>query len=91
VVDEVALGRIFLRVLQFYPANIIPPLLHIYKCIILSVDNVSCWRLTQTQPHAVATKDNPSPQPVLTSTLVQHSLFSLWGCYCRGYNSLGSF
>jgi hypothetical protein len=29
VVDKVALGQIFLRVLRFSPANIIPPLLHI--------------------------------------------------------------
>jgi branched-subunit amino acid transport protein len=30
VVDRVALGQVFLRVLQFSPANIIPPLLHIH-------------------------------------------------------------
>jgi hypothetical protein len=30
VVDKVALGHAFLRVLRFYPANIIPPLLHIH-------------------------------------------------------------
>jgi hypothetical protein len=30
VVDKVALGQVFLRVLQFSPANIIPPLLHIH-------------------------------------------------------------
>jgi hypothetical protein len=29
VVDKVALGQVFLRVLRFSPANIIPPLLHI--------------------------------------------------------------
>jgi hypothetical protein len=29
-VDKVALGQVFLRVLQFSPANIIPPLLHIH-------------------------------------------------------------
>jgi hypothetical protein len=29
VVDKVALGQVFLRVLQFYPVSIIPPLLHI--------------------------------------------------------------
>jgi hypothetical protein len=28
VVHKVALGQVFLRVLRFYPANIIPPLLH---------------------------------------------------------------
>jgi hypothetical protein len=30
VVYKVALGQIFLRVFQFSPANIIPPLLHIH-------------------------------------------------------------
>jgi hypothetical protein len=30
VVDKVALGQLFLRVLRFSPANIIPPLLHIH-------------------------------------------------------------
>jgi branched-subunit amino acid transport protein len=30
VVDKVALGQVFLRVLQFSPASIIPPLLHIH-------------------------------------------------------------
>jgi branched-subunit amino acid transport protein len=30
VVDKVALGQVFLRVLRFSPANIIPPLLHIH-------------------------------------------------------------
>jgi hypothetical protein len=30
VVDEVALGQVFLTVLRFSPANIIPPLFHIY-------------------------------------------------------------
>jgi hypothetical protein len=30
MVDKVALGQVFLRVLRFYPANIIPPLLHIH-------------------------------------------------------------
>jgi hypothetical protein len=30
VVDKVVLGQVFLRVLRFYPANIIPPLLHIH-------------------------------------------------------------
>jgi hypothetical protein len=30
VVDKVALGQVYLRVLRFYPANIIPPLLHIH-------------------------------------------------------------
>jgi hypothetical protein len=30
VVDKVALGQVFLRVLRFSPVNIIPPLLHIY-------------------------------------------------------------
>jgi hypothetical protein len=30
VVDKVAPGQVFLRVLQFSPANIIPPLLHIH-------------------------------------------------------------
>jgi hypothetical protein len=28
--DKVALGQVFLRVIQFYPASIIPPLLHIH-------------------------------------------------------------
>jgi hypothetical protein len=30
VVDKVALGQVYLRVLRFSPANIIPPLLHIH-------------------------------------------------------------
>jgi hypothetical protein len=30
VVDKVALGQVFLRVLQFSPVSIIPPLLHIH-------------------------------------------------------------
>jgi hypothetical protein len=30
VVDKVALGQVFVRVLRFFPANIIPPLLHIH-------------------------------------------------------------
>jgi hypothetical protein len=30
VVDKVALGQVFLQVLRFSPANIIPPLLHIH-------------------------------------------------------------
>jgi hypothetical protein len=30
VVDKVALGQVFLPVLRFSPANIIPPLLHIH-------------------------------------------------------------
>jgi hypothetical protein len=30
VVDKVALGQVFLRVLWFSPASIIPPLLHIH-------------------------------------------------------------
>jgi hypothetical protein len=30
VVDKVVLGQVFLRVLRFSPANIIPPLLHIH-------------------------------------------------------------
>jgi hypothetical protein len=30
VVDKLALGQVFLRVLQFSPANIIPPLIHIH-------------------------------------------------------------
>jgi hypothetical protein len=31
VVDKLALGQVFLQVLQFSPANIIPPLLHIHR------------------------------------------------------------
>jgi hypothetical protein len=30
VVDKVALGQVFLRILRFSPSNIIPPLLHIH-------------------------------------------------------------
>jgi branched-subunit amino acid transport protein len=30
VVDKVALGQVFLQVLRFAPASIIPPLLHIH-------------------------------------------------------------
>jgi hypothetical protein len=30
VVDKMALGLVFLRVLRFSPANIIPPLFHIH-------------------------------------------------------------
>jgi hypothetical protein len=34
VVDKVALGQVFLRVLRFSPVNTIQPLLHIHSCII---------------------------------------------------------
>jgi hypothetical protein len=34
VVDNVALGQAFLRVLWFSPVNIIPQLLHIHTCVI---------------------------------------------------------
>jgi hypothetical protein len=37
-VDKVALGQVFLRVLRFSPASIIPPLLHIH----LSLPHVVC-------------------------------------------------
>jgi hypothetical protein len=30
IVDKVALGQVFLRVLPFYPVSIIPPMLHIH-------------------------------------------------------------
>jgi hypothetical protein len=38
VVDRVALGQVFLRVLRCSPVNIIPPLLHIHSCIIWEMD-----------------------------------------------------
>jgi hypothetical protein len=34
LVDKVALRQVFLRVLQFFPGNIIPLLLHIHSCTI---------------------------------------------------------
>jgi hypothetical protein len=39
VVDKVALGQVFLRVLRFSPVSIIPPLLHIHTCMIWGLDN----------------------------------------------------
>jgi hypothetical protein len=36
VVDKVALGQVLLQVLQFSPANIIPPLLHITASVVSS-------------------------------------------------------
>jgi hypothetical protein len=33
-VDKVALGQVFLRVLRFFPANIIAPLLRVLSCIV---------------------------------------------------------
>jgi hypothetical protein len=38
VVEKVALGKIFLPVFRFFPVSIIPPLLHIYSCIIWGLD-----------------------------------------------------
>jgi hypothetical protein len=38
VVDKVALGQVFLRVLRFSPVRIIPLLLHIHSCIIWGID-----------------------------------------------------
>jgi hypothetical protein len=38
VMDKVALGQVFLRVLRFSPVNIIPPLRHIHLCIIWGMD-----------------------------------------------------
>jgi hypothetical protein len=43
VVDKVALGEVFLRVLQFSPDNIIPLLLHTHSCLIPSQQqHVTC-------------------------------------------------
>jgi hypothetical protein len=39
VIDKVALGQVFLRVLRFSPASIIPPLLHIHSCIMWGLDS----------------------------------------------------
>jgi hypothetical protein len=39
VVDRVALGQVFLRVLQFLLVSVIPPLLHIHSCIVCGIDN----------------------------------------------------
>jgi hypothetical protein len=41
VVDKVALGQGFLRVLRFFPVNIISPLLHIHSYIIWEMDKRS--------------------------------------------------
>jgi len=35
-VDEVAMGQLFLRILQFCPASIIPPMLHIHLHVALT-------------------------------------------------------
>jgi hypothetical protein len=43
MVDKVALEQFFLRILRFFPANIIPPLLHIH----LSPPHVVCYRYDQ--------------------------------------------
>jgi hypothetical protein len=39
VVDEVALGLVFLSVLRFYTISITPPMRHIHSCNILGMDN----------------------------------------------------
>jgi hypothetical protein len=41
VVDEVALGQVFLRGLRFYPVTIILPLLHIHSYVIWGMDKGS--------------------------------------------------
>jgi hypothetical protein len=44
VVDKVALGQVFLQVLQFSPINIIPQWL-IYSYITYGMNNNACWSL----------------------------------------------
>ena len=48
MVDKVALGQVFLRVLWFFPVCTIPPMLHIHIlficcwwCIVLAIDNIT--------------------------------------------------
>jgi hypothetical protein len=51
VMDEVALGQVFLRVLLFHPVNIIPTLLHIRSCIIWGMKNGPFRGLGATSAH----------------------------------------
>jgi hypothetical protein len=53
VVEKLASGHVFLRVLRFSSVNIIPPLLHIHSCITWGMDigPVSGSSSTQTVSH----------------------------------------
>jgi hypothetical protein len=55
--DKVALRRVSFRVLQFSPASVNPPLLHIHPFLIWRMDNgaVSDRSYMETQPHPTAT------------------------------------
>jgi hypothetical protein len=56
VVDKVALGQVFVRVLLFFPVDIIPLLLHIHSCIIRGMDKGSVRDpFPQRQYHPIAT------------------------------------
>jgi hypothetical protein len=57
VVDKVALEYVFLQVIRFSPANIIPPLPHIHSYIIWEMDKgpVSGCRSTETYSHYIET------------------------------------
>jgi hypothetical protein len=56
VVDKVALGQVFLRVLRFFPVRIIPLLLHIHSYIIWWMDKgpVSGRSSNEAQSHLIA-------------------------------------
>jgi branched-subunit amino acid transport protein len=58
VVDEVALGQIFRRILRFSPVSVIAPLLHIDLCTFCRVNNgpvISGPISTETQSHSIVT------------------------------------
>jgi hypothetical protein len=54
VLDKVAMGKFSLRVLQFSPVSIIPPLLHIHSCIIWTMGPLAS-AVPSRQSHPVAT------------------------------------
>jgi hypothetical protein len=49
VVDKVAPGQVFLRVVRFSPVNTIPPLLYIHSCIIWGMNNGPFSGLSSTE------------------------------------------